>query len=126
MVIYIQRLRYTDNTHPRKKKEETPMKRTKSMIYIESAEATELFLYTVNHADLYRRMIVPVIQNLQKKATKGIYNADKAVDLWYNVANEASKLYNKDFGYMFTVTERFTVATKLEAYFEDEVFENIN
>ena len=102
------------------------MKRTKSMIYTETTESRELFLYTVNHADLYRRMILPVIENLRKKEAKGIYNADKAVDLWYNVANEASKLYNKDFGYMFTVTERFTVAVKLETYFEEDVRGSIN
>lgn len=97
------------------------MKRTKSMIYKETTESTELFLYTVNHGDLYRRMITSVIENLQKKERKGIYDSDKAVDLWYYVATEASNLYHKDFGYRFTVTERFTVATKLETYFEEEI-----
>lgn len=97
------------------------MKRTKSMIYKETAESTELYLYTINNGDLYRRMITSVIENLQKKERKGIYNSDKAVDLWYYVATEASNLYNKDFGYHFTVTERFTVAMKLETYFEEDI-----
>ena len=101
------------------------MKRTKSMKYNETAESRELVLYATNCGDLYRQMITPAIENLKKKAAKGKYDADKAVDLYYYIATEASKRYNREFGYSFSVADRFTAAVEMEAYFrEDEVFYN--
>ena len=55
------------------------MKRTKSMIYKETVESRELFLYATNDGELYRRMITPIIENLRKKAAKGWYDENKAV-----------------------------------------------
>ena len=99
------------------------MKRTKSMIYNETVESRELFLYATNSGDLYRQMITPVINNLRKKAEKGTYDSEKAVDAYYRIACEASKRYNKDFGYSFSVQDRFTAAVDMEEYYrEDEVF----
>ena len=38
-------------------------------------------------------------------------------------ATEASKMYNKDFGYSFSVQDRFTAAVEMEEYYkEDQVF----
>lgn len=74
------------------------MKRTSSMTYHETDESRELELYTTNNGGLFRQMITPIINNLHKKYQRGIYDADKAVDLWYNVATEGAKLYNKEFG----------------------------
>lgn len=65
------------------------MKRTKSMIYKETVESRELFLYATNDGDLYRKMIIPIIENLRKKATKGWYDENKAIDAYYKVACEA-------------------------------------
>lgn len=56
-------------------------KRTKNMIYKETVESRELFLYAVNSGDLYRRIITPTIKCLRKKAIKGIYDKDKAIDM---------------------------------------------
>ena len=99
------------------------MKRTKSMIYKETVESRELFLYATNDCELYRQMITPVINNLRKKAEKGTYDSDKAVDAYYRIACEASKRYNKDFGYSFSVQDRFSCAVDMEEYYgEDEVF----
>lgn len=96
------------------------MKRTSSMIYKETAEANELYIYTVNTSSLYFQRIIPVIENLKKKYKKGIYDKEKATDLWYYVSTAASDLYNKEFGYKFSVQDRFTVAVDLEArFFED-------
>lgn len=101
------------------------MKRTASMKYNETAESRELFLYATNCGDLYRQMITPAIENLKKKAAKGKYDADKAVDLYYYITTEASKRYNREFGYSFSVADRFTAAVDMEAcYREDEVFYN--
>lgn len=99
------------------------MKRTKSMIYNETVESRELFLYATNDGRLYRQMITPVINNLRKKAIKGAYDSEKAVDAYYRIACEASKMYNKDFGYSFRVQDRFSCAVDMEEYYrDDEVF----
>ena len=99
------------------------MKRTRSMIYKKTTESRELFLYATNDGNLYRRQITPVIENLRKKAIKGTYDKEKAVDAYYYVACAASQTYNKDFGYSFSVQDRFTAAVEMEEYDrEDEVF----
>lgn len=98
------------------------MKHTKSMIYTPSHEATDLFLTITNNGVMYPR-IREVIDNLRKKYRKGVYDHNKAVDIWYYVANEGAERYAREYaseGYMFTVTERYTVAVDLEKrYFED-------
>ena len=96
------------------------MKRTKSMIYKETVESRELLLYATNDGNLYQRMILPVIENLRKKAMKGTYDTDKAIDAYYRIACEASKMYNKDFGYSFSVQDRFTCAVNMEEYYKDD------
>ena len=93
------------------------------MIYKPTEESRELFLCATNDGDLYRRMILPAIENLRKKAKKGNYDSDKAVDLYYYIATEASNIYNKNFGYSFSVQDRFTAAVDMEVYYrEDQVF----
>ena len=97
------------------------MKRTKTMVYKPTVESRELTLYAINNGELYRRQIMPVINSLRKKAAKGTYDSDKAVDVWYYVACSASQMYNKDFGYRFSVTDRFTAAVDMEQYYRENV-----
>lgn len=97
------------------------MKRTSSMIYKATEESRELMLYATNDGNLYRQRITPVIDNLRKKYKKGVYDANKAVDLWYYVATAASENYNREFGYKFSVQDRFTVAVEMEEYYREEV-----
>ena len=98
------------------------MKRTKSMIYTPSIEARELLLVATNDEErLYNSMIVPIVRNLAKKMRKGIFNADKAIDAFFPVADAASKQYNKDYGYLFTVTERFTAAADMVDYYMENI-----
>lgn len=89
------------------------MKRTKSMVYRPTQESNELVLYAKNTGDLYRRCTETAIKSLAKKYRKGTYNKDKAVDLWYAIATEASKMYSREFGYNFSVTDRYTAAVEL-------------
>lgn len=96
------------------------MKRTKSMNYKESVESRELFLYAINDGYLYSQVILLIINNLRKKANKGIYNIEKAVDAYYTVACKASEMYNKEFGESFNVTDRFTCAVDMEVYYKDD------
>ena len=103
------------------------MKRTASMKYNETPESRELFMYATNCGSLYQQRIMPAIANLRKKAIKGTYDADKAVDLYYYIATAASDMYNREFGYKFSVADRFTAAVDMEAYYrEDEVFYDID
>lgn len=90
------------------------MKITKSMIYTPSPEAHELYLCTVNNRDVYS-MIKAVYANLLKKYHKGIYDHEAAKIAWYHVATAESNIYNREFGYSFTVTERYTAAVDLES-----------
>ena len=98
------------------------MKRTKSMVYRPTQESNELVLYAENTSELYCNDIQPAIESLAKKYRKGIYDKNKAVDLYYYIAAAASKLYFREFGYNFSVTDRYTAAVELEAsYFENVV-----
>lgn len=101
------------------------MKHTKNMIYHETIESRELLLYATNDGNLYRQMITPIINNLRKKAQKGTYDINKAIDAWYPVATAASNKYFKDFGYRFSVQDRYTVAVDMEEYYKEEIFYNL-
>ena len=98
------------------------MKRTKNMVYAPSTESRELFLYATNDGDLYRSMISPVIASMKKKVAKGIYDAGKAQDAFYRIATEASNHYYRDFGYKFSVQDRFTAAVEMADYYTEEIF----
>lgn len=99
------------------------MKRTRSMFYKETVESRELYLYTINDGNLYRRMTTPLITNLKKKAEKGTYDKEKAVDAFYSIACEAAKRYGAEYGGSFSVQARFTAAADMEAYYgANEVF----
>ena len=98
------------------------MRHTKSMTYNETTASRELFLYATKDGNLYCLMITPIINNSKKKAQNGIYNSDKAVDAWYPVATAASNKYNKDYGYTFSVQDRYTAAIDMEEYYREEIF----
>jgi hypothetical protein len=99
------------------------MKRTRNMVYKPTEESKELFMFAVNNADINVRHVSYAVKNLSKKWKKGVYDAEKAVDLWYYVATEASKAYDIYYGYSFDVTARFTVAVEMEKYYKDWVEE---
>lgn len=111
------------NKENNKHRKEVKMKRTKNMIYKASDEARELFLYATNSGVLYNRQIKPSIENLRKKARKGTFDKDKAADLFYYVATSASAMYNKDFGFSFSVQQRFTAAVDMVDFYIDEIEE---
>lgn len=90
--------------------------------------ARELELYAVNTADLYSRMICPAIENLRCKAAKGKYDQEKAVKLFEYVADEAAKMYHREFcgsgRYydVFNAATRKAVAKSLEEYYREDVY----
>ena len=96
------------------------MKRTSSMIYNPTSESHELFMVATNSGNLYERMIIPVLENLGKKILKGVYDADRAIEAFYHIADQAARQYKKDFGYMFTVTERWSAAQDMRDYYAED------
>lgn len=99
------------------------MKRTKNMIYKETTESRELEIVSMNDGKLYKLYALPFIETLKKKYQKGIYEPEKAIDLWFKMATAASNQYKKDFGYSFGVQDRFTVACIMERYYFQEYIE---
>ena len=102
------------------------MKRTRNMYYKETVESRELTLYAENDSRIYHSNIVPVIENLTRKYKKGIYDSEKAVDLWFYVATAASEKYFKEFGYKFSVQERFSAEVEFEKDFLETIEFNVN
>lgn len=103
------------------------MKRTSSMIYRPTTESEELYLYAINTSECYHQIIQPVLVNLKKKVAKGVYDADKAVDLYYYAATRCAKQYEREYGseawygITFSVTDRFTCAVDLEERFREDL-----
>lgn len=125
-IVYTRTLLYNtvrNKENNKHRKEVKNMKRTKNMIYKASDEARELFLYATNSGVLYDRQIKPSIENLRKKARKGTFDKDKAADLFYYVATSASAMYDKDFGFSFSVQQRFTAAVDMVDFYIDEIEE---
>lgn len=125
-IVYTRTLLYNtvrNKENNKHRKEVKNMKRTKKMIYKASDEARELFLYATNSGVLYDRQIKPSIENLRKKARKGTFDKDKAADLFYYVATSASAMYDKDFGFSFSVQQRFTAAVDMVDFYIDEIEE---
>lgn len=125
-IVYTRTLLYNtvrNKENNKHRKEVKNMKRTKNMIYKASDEARELFLYATNSGVLYDRQIKPSIEKLRKKARKGTFDKDKAADLFYYVATSASAMYDKDFGFSFSVQQRFTAAVDMVDFYIDEIEE---
>lgn len=100
------------------------MKRTSSMKVVETEESRELMLYAVNDGRLYSRAIVPTVRNLAKKYSAGKFDPERAIDAFYYVACAASDSYSRDYGYRFSVTDRFTVAAEMVEYFREDIENN--
>lgn len=86
------------------------MKRTRSMEYKKSEEARELYLVAMNTWELNKTYNI-VVEALEKKAKRGIYDHEKAIDLVYQtLVKEANEWYKKYYSYSFNVQDRFTCA----------------
>lgn len=100
------------------------MKITKNMYVEDTAASRELELYADNESNIYFNHIKPVISNLQKKYVKGRFDGTKAIVAFYHVATAASNKYFKEFGYKFSVTERWTAAYNLLQNYMEEIEES--
>ena len=89
------------------------MKITKNMYVKNTSESRELEVYTENDNNIYFHHLQPVIKCLKKKVVKGVFDEEKAIAAFYYVATAASNKYFAEFGYKFSVTERWTAAYNL-------------
>ena len=96
------------------------MKHTRSMIYKPTQEARELFVYTVNNGRIWPN-IEHTIKTLRKHYAKGNYNPEKAADAFYYIADTGSRFYIRDFGYGFSVQDRYTAAVDMVEYFTEDI-----
>ncbi len=98
----------------------------------DDAEAKELALYIKNTSELYHGITHSVIENLKKKARKGVYDKERAVDAWMYVADAGAKMYDKEFGSgrgsltMFSKSDRRKAAEELARYYEEDVLEGLD
>lgn len=99
------------------------MKKTKNMFINPTVESRELFLFTVNESKIYP-MIQNYVRSLAKKYNKNVYCTDKAIDGYFPIVTVASNLYNKYYGYKFTVNERYNAAAEIEKYYLENVINN--
>jgi hypothetical protein len=93
------------------------------------ALAAELKMFTENDGEIYRGQTTSILKNLATKMVKGVYDPDKAVDLFMYLAESGAKKYAKEFGGsaawhdMFPVDVRRIAAKEWRDEFEVE-FEN--
>lgn len=94
----------------------------------DSAEARELFLFATNDAGLYKRNIIPAIENLAKKMAKGQYDPAKAAKLFEYTANFAADEYAKQHGArgqkgheIFKPADRRIVAREFVDYYAEDI-----
>jgi hypothetical protein len=92
-----------------------------------SDEATELMLYIENDSQIHHAMGLPIIKNLTLKKAKGVYEHEKALKAFLNLATFGAKNYHREHGSMTTKWERIfpmaarkEVASEMTAYFETE------
>lgn len=96
--------------------------------YKETDRSNELFFYIYSTGRIYKRSTEAIIKNLAKKYEKGIFETEKAIKAFYNLACEGAKEYKKEFSYSeeidtnFSVSDRKICAMQLLEYY----FENIN
>lgn len=95
--------------------------------------ARELYLYTINTSPLYFQQTLPIVRNLAKKRQRGVYDHQKALKLWANLATRAAKAYNAEFGAddtpwwrIFPPDVRAACAGMLAASYEEHIQEAID
>lgn len=83
-----------------------------------SSDARELMTFADSDEDLYHRSHKPIINNLAKKAKKGVYNPEKAKILWKHHADKTVQAYVKRHGFPGDENKWnkwFTTSTRKEA-----------
>jgi hypothetical protein len=68
--------------------------------------AMELVLLADNDYELYKQQVEPIIKNLERKMSKGIFDSAKASKLVKYLMDNVAKKYTKRYGGTFTPDDR--------------------
>lgn len=96
---------------------------------MDDIKINELYLYTVNTGDLYRKVAQPIMDNLAKKIVNGTYDKTKALIAWQRLADQGAVRYDKEIndgrGSMMWIPkkEREEVAKLIQEHYEEELQE---
>ena len=88
-----------------------------------TVESRELALYTINTGELYRGQARAIIANLAKKMKQGKFDKELAVKAFEYLADSGSKLYDKDFGYRFSKSDRKLAAEEILDHYMEQITE---
>lgn len=96
---------------------------------MDDIKVNELYLYTVNTGDLYRKVAQPIMDNLAKKIANGTYDKTKALIAWQRLADQGAVRYDREIndgrGSMMWIPkkEREEVAKMIQEHYEEELQE---
>ena len=96
---------------------------------MDEIKINELYLYTVNTGDLYRKVAQPIMDNLAKKIANGTYDKTKALISWQRLADQGAARYDREIndgrGSMMWIPkkEREEVAKLIQEHYEEELNE---
>ena len=93
---------------------------------VDDIAVDELVLYIKNDDQIYRNYTIPVVKNLARKKSKGVYDKDLAVKAFEYVAKAGANKYTKEFGDTFNPATRNAVAKELLNEYEDYIEELAN
>ena len=86
----------------------------------ESADSTELHLFTVNHPGIHASRMTSIHKNLRNKMAKGTYDSDKAHKAFMYAAKDGADAYHHEHGHKFHKSVHHDVATTMRNEFESE------
>ncbi len=108
-------------------KEEVKASKKEAKSSVDEGSAHELYLYITNDGDLARQMTDPIRKMLLKKMKKGIFDYDRSIKAWMNLADHAAHRYISEFGSpgdniqnTFNKATRWETAKKLAEDFKAE------
>lgn len=86
--------------------------------------ARELHLYAVNDDDTYARSLSPIMDNMDRKKQRGIFDQEKACKAFEYAAEHAARRYCQKYGGLWcqvfnAVTRRAAAALLLDDYLSD-------
>lgn len=92
--------------------------------YASMEEARELHLYAQNDGDTYTRSLSPIMDNMDAKRARGIFDKEKAVKAFEYAAEYAARRYCQEFGGLWcqvfnAATRRAAAALLLDDYLSD-------
>ena len=87
-------------------------------------EARELHLYAQNNENVYMQSLSPIMDNMDAKRARGIFDKEKAVKAFEYAAEYAARRYCQDFGGLWcqvfnVATRRAAAALLLDDYLSD-------